>query len=122
MSTPPLRVRSRDVFYQKLDVHRSARNKRRRCGKIFKEAEPCGSLIVNSELQGTKLSFSFASTIKSLVINRLGAFFEDKKPALMQKCVSLPSFTELVDCQKPSDISGSCKSYATKGRKALAIA
>jgi len=89
---------------------------------FFKEAEPCRSLIVNSELQGTKLSFSFAPTIKSLVINRLGAFFEDKKPALMQKCVSLPSFTELVDCQKPSGVSGSCKSYAAKGRKAPAIA
>lgn len=56
------------------------------------------------------------------MINRLGAFFEDKKPALMQKCVSLPSFTELVDCQKHSGVSGSCKSYAAKGRKALAIA
>ena len=53
-----------------------------------------------TRFKGTKLSFSFALTIKYLVINHRDAFFEDKKPALMQKCVSLPSFTGLVNCKK----------------------
>lgn len=69
-----------------------------------------------------KVKFFFRSDHKIPCDKSSGRIFEDKKPALMQKCVSLPSFTELVDCQKPSGVSGSCKSYAAKGRKALAIA